>query len=165
MCSFALVLLRNCPQRQLNRVESMCYLVSYRESEPFRASLRRTSRTTEERTARAAVCHREQKVPGAAICRTKDPGTGRAAAAEAHPDVWSGQRETDQRTAGVTGVGTGSEHRRSASGECTRAGAWATSGEKGSPASGPPGAAGGTAAGRAGDRLHGRAVRVRRLRP
>jgi len=30
---------------------------------------------------------------------------------KAHPDVWSGQRETDQRAAGVTGVGTGSERR------------------------------------------------------
>src|SRR5208283_1556266 len=54
-----------------------------RESEPFRASHRRTSRTTEEPIARVVVCHREQKVPGAAICRTKDPGTGRAPAAEA----------------------------------------------------------------------------------
>src|SRR5713226_6050538 len=142
----------------------MCYLVSYRECEPFRASLRRTSRTTEERTARAAVCHREQKVPGAAICRTKDPGTGRAAAAEAHPDVWSGQRETDQRAARVTGVGTGSEHRRSASGECPRAGASAISREKGSPASGPPGAAGGTATGPAGDRVYAGTMYLRGLR-
>src|SRR6267143_5832259 len=108
----------------------MCYLVSYRKSEPFRACLRRTSRTTEERTDRAAVCHREQKVPGAAICRTKDPGTGRAPAAEAHPDVWSGQRETDQRTVGIAGVGAGSEHHRSANRECARAGACASSGEK-----------------------------------
>src|SRR5260370_20687097 len=63
------------------------------------------------------------------------------------------------------GVGAGSEQRGSEREEGPRAGAWASSGEKGSPASGPPGAAGGTAAGRAGDRLHGRAVRVRRLWP
>src|SRR6267143_4804363 len=138
----------------------MCYLVSYRESEPFRACLRRTSRTTEERTARAAVYSSDQQAgllsESSAIRGAKDPGTGRAAAAEAHLDVWSGQRETDQRAVGIAGVGTGSQHRRGASRECARAGAWAVSGEKSSPASGPPGAAGGTAAGRADDRLHGR---------
>ena len=79
----------------------MCYLVSYREPEPFRAGLRRTTRTTEERTARAAVYSSDQQTgllsESSAIRGAEDPGTGRAPAAEAHPDVWSGQKLTNEQ--------------------------------------------------------------------
>jgi len=48
-----------------------------------------------------------KKFLAAAICRTEDPGTGRAPTAEAHSDVWSGQREADQRATGIAGVEPG----------------------------------------------------------